>query len=363
MRKPPFRIFIKNWILCIFLLGIISGIFAQHKKPAEAHFQDIFGDLPIHDAASLSVLKKNENPEKKVHDNIFIKSFVSKTTCFVGEPILLTYQLFSALQNESEVYKLPSFLGAAILELNMVNEHPEYKEINGKTFRVFNLRQFQLTPQSSGKFQIDTLAVSNSVRYRIGSDSTGHYEGIVYSKPMSVEVRALPEQGKPAGFSGAVGDFMLKVSVDSLRIAAGETNALHIEITGTGNFIPLSIPKIDWPPNFDYFPAHEKSTLVKNTFPPAGKQSFDILFVPQKGGRFTIPALEIVFFNALKGAYEMRKSDPIEIIVLPAKSSPAVEKETETGVPIHHYGVWAWAVLVLVAVIVLFIFIRKRQHD
>jgi hypothetical protein len=363
LLKPPYKRFLKNWILCFSFMGIFNGVLAQHTKPKEAHFQDIFGDLPIHDAASLSVLKKNENPEKKIHDNIFIKSFVSKPVCYVGEPILLSYQLFSALQNESEIYKLPSLSGSAILELSVVNEHPEYKEIKGKTYRVFNLSQFQLTPQSAGKFQIDTLAVSNTVRYRIDPDSTGHYEGIVYSKPMSIEVKPLPERGKPVGFSGAVGDFLLKVSVDSLRIAAGETDALHIEITGSGNFIPLSMPKINWPVNFDYFPAREKSNLIKNTFPPVGNQNFDILFVPQKGGRFSIPGLQIVFFNAAKGVYETSSSKPIEIIVLPAKATPADEKEIQVSVPAHHYGIWAWAALLLVAVLVLFIFIRNNKHD
>ena len=301
LLKPSHKKICKNYLISFFFLILHSVAPAQHNPSAPARFHDIFSDLPVPDAASLSVLKKNENPQAKVQRFIFIRSVVSHTKCYVGEPVLLTYQLYSALQNESEIYKLPSFAGFSMMELSVVNEHPVYKIIRGQNYRVFNLRQFQIIPQQAGPLMIDTLAVSNTVHYKINSDSTGHYEGIVYADPIIINVKPLPDPGKPVNFSGAVGDFQLKVSVDSTRLAAGEANALHIEISGSGNFIPLSMPEINWPDGFDYFPARDKTTMEKNSFPPVGKETFDIAFVPKKAGKFIIPRLQISFFDAPSG--------------------------------------------------------------
>ncbi len=360
--KSSYRLIRKNCSFCFFLLIFVSDVFAQGKNQTPAHYHDIFSELPIHDAASLSVLKKNENPEAKIRQYIFIKSNVSKSVCYVGEPILLSYELYSALQNESEVNKLPSFSGAGMIELSVLNELPVYRKINNLYYRVFNLRQFQLIPNLPGKLIIDTLSVMNTVHYRTATDSIGHYEGIVNSNTLVIEVKPLPETGKPADFSGAVGNFQLDVSVDSDRVAAGETNRLHIAISGSGNFTPLSMPEINWPPGFDYFPEREKLTMVKNNFPPLGREIFDIPFVPKRAGRYFIPGLKIEFFNAIKGHYDKSSSDSIKIIVLAAKPSSAVEQEPEDKKSGHHIALWAWLAIALAAIISLIIFMKKKRH-
>jgi len=362
LPKPSHKKLYKNCLISFFFLIFQSVILAQHTSPPPARFHDIFSDLPIPDAASLSILKKNENPQARIQRFIFIRLAISNTKCYVGEPVLLTYLLYSALQNESEIYKLPSFAGSSMMELSVVNEHPVYKIIRGQNYRVFNLRQFQIIPQQAGPLKIDTLAVSNTVHYKINPDSTGHYEGIVSADPVTINVKPLPELGKPVNFSGAVGDFQLKVSVDSTRIAAGEANALHIEISGSGNFIPLSMPEINWPDGFDYFPVRDKTTMEKNSFPPVGRETFDISFVPKKAGKFFIPRLQISFFDVLHGLYKTSSSDPIGIVVLPARHSAAVKPEPADKPSIHGYDIWIPVTIILATILGFFIFMWKRKR-
>jgi hypothetical protein len=363
LPKPSHKKLCKNCLISFLFLILHSAVLAQHTTPPPARFHDIFSDLPIPDAASLSILKKNENPQARVQRFIFIRSVVSNTKCYVGEPVLLTYQLYSALQNESEIYKLPSFAGSSMMELSVVNEHPVYKVLRGQNYRVFNLRQFQIIPLQAGPLIIDTLAVSNTVHYKINPDSTGYYQGIVYADPVTINVKPLPDPGKPVNFSGAVGDFQLMVSVDSPRLAAGEANALHIEISGSGNFIPLSMPEINWPDGFDYFPEREKTTMEKNSFPPVGKETFDIAFVPKKTGKFFIPQLQISFFDALHGLYKMSSSSPIGIVVLPARPSSAVEHEPSNKPSLHNYDIWIPATIILATILGFFIFMWKRKRS
>ncbi|MEO6960778.1 MAG: BatD family protein [Puia sp.] len=347
-------------MFCFLLLSLIINSRAQQKNPAQAKFPDIFSNLPIPDAAKLSVLRENERPLSKIRANLFVKVSSSKTTCFVGEPILVTYELYSALQNESEIDRLPSFAGFAVLELSVVNEQVVYKTIHGRSYRAFHLRQFQLVPQQSGRLTIDSLTVNNVIHYRIPPDSDRHYSGIVASTPLTIDVRALPSEKKPPDFSGVVGHFQLSVSVDSQRIAAGETNTLHIAISGSGNFIALSQPDISWPPGFDYFPVHEKTILTKNSFPPSGQQLFDIPFVPSREGEFSIPALQITYFDATKGDYKQSSSSPILIKVSPPKikqPSKALEAKPNN----QFSATWIRIALVVILILLLLIFVRKRK--
>lgn len=362
LHKTSHKKLCKNCLISFFLLFLNALVLAQHQPQPPARFHDIFSDLPIPDAASLSILKKNENPQAKVQRFIFIRSFVSNTKCYVGEPVLLIYQLYSALQNESEIYTLPSFAGSSMMELSMVNEHPVYKVIGGQNYRVFNLRQYQIIPQQAGQLVIDTLAASNRIHYKVNTDSTGYYEGIVYAEPVIIHVKPLPDRGKPANFPGAVGEFQLKVSVDSLRLAVGETNALHIEISGSGNFIPLSMPEINWPDGFDNFPVREKTTMEKNIFPPVGKETFDIAFVPKKSGKFFIPGLQISFFDPLHGLYKTSNSDSIGIVVLPAPQASAAGAEPANKPSLHNYDIWIPVTIILVTILGFFIFMWRRKR-
>ena len=57
------------------------------------------------------ILKKGENVNDKVQKNLFIKLDVSKASCYVGEPVIASYKLYTRLRSESVVTNAPSFNG------------------------------------------------------------------------------------------------------------------------------------------------------------------------------------------------------------------------------------------------------------
>src|SRR3569833_2108854 len=63
------------------------------------------------------VLKPGENPKEKIRKNLFLKVQVDKTTCYVGEPIVATYKLYSRLSSESKVTKRPSLNGFSVYDM------------------------------------------------------------------------------------------------------------------------------------------------------------------------------------------------------------------------------------------------------
>ena len=89
-------------------------------------------------------------------------------------------------------------------------------------------------------------------------ENTHQYSAPVKSNTVKVQILPLPDLHKPAFFSGIVGKFDLKDSIEKTSIAAGENNNLHIEIAGIGEYEDVNLPAIAWPAGFDHFAVHEK---------------------------------------------------------------------------------------------------------
>src|SRR3954451_12128834 len=106
-----------------------------------------------------TVLKPGENPQDKIRSRIFVKTTLSKKTCFVGESVLVVYQLYTSLYCEPKVVKQPSFNGCSLVE--MTTDEPEYLDkVNGKMYRVLLIRKVQLTPLQDGELLIPSAVVN-----------------------------------------------------------------------------------------------------------------------------------------------------------------------------------------------------------
>src|SRR5690606_30091107 len=86
---------------------------------------------------------------------------------------------------------------------------------NGASYHVTDIKQTILFPQRSGDLTVDPLVMSVTVRQSrpardIIDDFFGAFEDVPYkikSKPVTVHVKPLPQEGRPEGFTGAVGTF------------------------------------------------------------------------------------------------------------------------------------------------------------
>src|SRR5437868_4361561 len=88
------------------------------------------------------ILKKGESVNDKVQKSLFIKLDVSKTSCFVGEPIIASYKLYTRLRSETTVTNAPSFDGFSVSELE-INDHNAagVEKYNGREYNVYTLRK------------------------------------------------------------------------------------------------------------------------------------------------------------------------------------------------------------------------------
>lgn len=311
---------VKYVVLCILCFIAFRDAYTQNKSRVPAGVDNIFDDLPVDDPAKNSVLRPGEDSIQKIKKNIFVTGVISKSHCFLGEPILLTYTLFSALQSTSTIERAPSFAGFSSDIMQTDNEQVKRKKQDGKNYRVFTIQQVQLVPLQEGVLTIDPISVYNEVSYK-ENKSAVHYGGSTGGKAIMISVDPLPVEGRPAGFSGATGNFTMRVTADTVS-AAGENNSLHVEIAGSGNFTTVSAPEVTWPAGCEHFSVSSGLQINKNSFPSSGKKIFDIPFVPAKEGILVIPAMQFGFFDTQKKAYRFAYSNPVTIHVSPALHKP-----------------------------------------
>jgi hypothetical protein len=122
------------------------------------------------------------------------------------------------------------------------------------------------------------------------------------SVDQEIEVRPLPTEGRPAGFTGAVGNFKFEGSQipDSWR--TGEPQQILAKLGGSGNFALMKAPELTpadaWKTysGKDEFSAGDEASF-------SGSKTFQFSAVPRKGGEQEV-ALEFSYFDPAAGAYK-----------------------------------------------------------
>lgn len=354
-----------RYLFIVLLSIVIPGGLLGQSNGVPKSVSTLFDDLPVHDASGNSVLHAKETAANKIRRNIRVKASLNTKTCFVGEPVLLTATLYSALDSRSAIAALPHLPGFLVTEMQLNNDTPRYQTIDGTAYRIFTIRKLQLLPVQEGKLTVDALVVNNTVKYTDDNNKEQTYAGTVQSEPVAVTVRPLPEKNKPAVFTGLIGAFTIKTSVSSPSVAAGTTDTLHIEIAGTGNFNDCALPDIAWPNGVEHFTPKEELLVDElNSFPAEGKKTINIPFVVAATGTVVLPEITIAYFDPARALYKTSSSEALSVTVLPAvkKRIPPPVDSFDTGSSEIHTVLWIGGLLMLLCVAVVIYFIKRQAR-
>ncbi|MGB4655314.1 MAG: BatD family protein [Bacteroidales bacterium] len=285
-------------------------------------------------------------------DNIFIKTVVSNSNPYIGEPIELVYKLYTptAQLQIGHSEKEPTFQGFWVEDLlKDATQYTQYNEtVNGKRYIVVELRKYSLIPQKAGSF--NTPVINNQVVYqtevkadsRRSNDPFGNdpffqffdnsffrtrYQTVnkqIASNSIKINVKPLPTKNKPIDFSGAVGQMDIKADISKTTANTNEAITYTISVTGRGNVKLIEIPKPNFPPDFEvYEPKITENYSNKNK--TSGTKRHEYLIIPRTAGDFTIPETELNFYNTLTKSYQTTSTKPISIKILKGSGTHASE--------------------------------------
>ncbi|MGC4232178.1 MAG: BatD family protein [Niabella sp.] len=314
--------------------------------------------------------------QDRLKSNIFLKVEASSTDVFVGEPITVTYKLYSAMASESNIVKRPSFDGFDIKDLTGEEDMtPSRENVDGVVFDVHTILKLQLIPYKAGRFALGALTMRNSVRLvdangkedpildgvnEAYSLNNGYYHLQIASVPLTVLVTALPAASQPQGFDGITGDFKMNVELSKAIYAPGEQGLLTITLLGKGDFSKVKQPKINWPDGIEVFPS--KTDADKTQTPDSsGYKSFTIPFKAEKAGKYTIPSVQFTFFDIVTNEYKTITNIPVEFNVVQEGSARAEsiiqDQKEKDNTALLITGA------VILGAILLFFLIRNRKKN
>lgn len=308
-----------------------------------------------------SVLQPGENPENKIKSLIFIKTSISKKNCFVGEPIMVTYELYTAVSCHSKVTKQVAFSNCSVIEMTSVDEPDKTVKENGVIYRVQLIRKVQLIPLQAGNLEIPPATVSNDVAFSTveNSYSEKSYTAEVSSVPNNVVVSALPVN-QPEDFTGVTGKFSISAKADSTEVAAGENNRLLVTISGAGNIEAVTEPKINWPKHSQHFDVIDSQHINRFNFPESGDKTYIFPFIITRQGRTSIPEISFTYFNTELKKFETVSTQEIPLLIKNAMKakSPLVLVSDDLS---NQKYLWFVPGIAVVVLVVWFLTNRKEK--
>ncbi len=150
---------------------------------------------------------------------------------------------------------------------------------------------------------------------RRGSGFFGQDEGermFLDAPAFEVEVKELPEEGRPEGFGGAIGRFGVETDANPRDVKVGESIRLVLRISGEGNLGFLEPPDLERAAGFERFRFFGRLEEKGE-----GKREVVYDLAPLGEDASTLPSVLFPYFDPEEGAYRTAKTDPIPLRVRP----------------------------------------------
>ncbi len=250
------------------------------------------------------------SPDYKTLQDMEISAFPDKSTVYLGEPLLVTYRLYTIQPVTAFEQREEKDFGGYGKEVYNDPTRLNYEQVRYKDrrFQMAEIKTLAISPNQPGTIELPRLTADVQVGY------IGLYAQTLQSNPVLVTVRDLPKPGKPADFSGAVGSFKLTDSLDRTALRIGEALEYKLTISGRGNFNQFSNPE---------YPAQDEfriSTSATNNDIQAGVQgtrTITYALIPKTEGQFTLPGISFNWFDPDAGTYKSFRSAPRTVTVKP----------------------------------------------
>ena len=259
-------------------------------------------------------------PDFDEKDAFVIVSEVDKTEVFEGEQITASWYLYTkAGVREIDTLKYPDLKGfwKEDIELaTLLNFQPA--ELNGKPYNKALLASYALFPIEDGKAIVDGYKAKVTVVSGFGKNVTSTKT----SQVIPILVKPLPEAGKPAAFSGAVGEYQIKAQVESTSVVAHQPFSLRIHVEGRGNAKQFELPNPTLPTHVEIYDIKKDSKFFKNGM---SYKTFEIFLIPRQEGELVIPPITTAVFNPGTQKYETLSTPEFKLNVLPGSGQQGLQ--------------------------------------
>ena len=324
--------------------------------------------------------------------DLFIRVSANKHRIHEQEPVVLTYKVYTLVDLTELEGKMPDLTGFHTQEVKLSPQKSFHNEVvNGRNYRCVTWSQYVMFPQMTGKLEIPSITFNGTVVQQnrnvdpfeaFFNGGSGYIEVKRSIKAPGVTIQVDPLPQKPAGFSGGVGHFNISAQLDKTTVKANDPATLRVVISGIGNLKLIKEPVVAFPKDFDKYDAKitDKTKLTPNGV--EGNMIYDFLVVPRNQGKYTIPAIEFIYYDTSTNSYKTIKTQPFELIVEKgdgsnASANYATAKDEDIhpiktgkmkitgaeGMFFNSTNYWLILCFLIAAFIVLLVVFRKRAIE
>ena len=324
--------------------------------------------------------------------DLFIKVSASKKSVHEQEPILLTYKVYTQVDLTQLEGKMPDLKGFHTQEVPLPQQKTFHTEtVNGRPYKCVTWSQYVMYPQMTGRLEIPSITFKGIVVQQnrnvdpmeaFFNGGSGYVEVKKDIKAPGITLQVDPLPQRPANFSGGVGKFNISASLDKKEVKAGEPITLRVVVGGIGNLKLLKQPVVNFPKDFDKYDAKvtDKTRLTANGV--EGNMVYDFLAVPRNQGSYTIPSVELTYYDTSKNAYKTIKTQPFKVEVEKGDGTAGesedfasqdkdihtiklgkVEQHKANEMFFGSFGYWISLLMPLIAFVVLLIVFRRRAIE
>lgn len=342
----------------------------------------------------------NQDLMRQISKNVFLRAYISKRDVYVGEQLTITYKIFTkaslSFLDKSDPPKLPGFW---VERLDDIQNTPfEIEVLNGVQYKAGVVFRAIVIPQRSGEIVIDPFKVDTKVRVTVPPSRNSRdffdsffsrYQDVPFEPTagaVTINVKALPEAGKPESFNGEVGSYKLDVNMDKESTSTGEPVTLRIKLSGEGNLKNIQAPELTFPQDFDIYDPKIDSRISSKSGRIRGSKSFDFLIIPLNPGEFKLPNVNFSYFDPKEERYYELKGPELSLKAegdaqMPISNMAPVTREdiallnqdirfiktNVSGLKPLNSTFWAsgtfWALSMLPLALFGFLFWYKRKQD
>lgn len=262
----------------------------------------------------------------KGNEKLFLKASVSKSIAYEQEALVYTVKLYSSYAPIKFIgaTEAPKFDGFVVEESDEVSKSLQYETYNGHEYATAVIARYIIFPQMTGK-----LTVKGNT-YTVSTDQQEYYDDpyfrmLTVRRPVQlnvtpndlvVDVKALPTP-QPADFSGGVGQFSISSSLPSANLKSNQAASVEYVVKGSGNLKYIKLPDLNniYPKQLEVFTPTTEVNASPRGATVTGSVKFDYSFTPLETGQYTIPEVNLVYFNPATGSYEKSVAKGFEVTV------------------------------------------------
>ena len=269
-----------------------------------------------------------------VSGTYFFRALPSATVVYEKQAFPIRYKLYATTEFEINSYEAPQYDGfLSEKQADDGRRQLQLESYQGRNYRTVDILSEVLFAQRSGTLTIPPSKIGLRVPIAqadddpfFGSSMMGDRE--VRSAPVTIQVRPLPIEGKPADFSGAVGSFRMRAELLSKTPKTNESLTIRLTLEGTGNLKQVTSPTISFPQDFEVYDPKETYEEKISATEVYGKKIIEYFAIPRHTGAVTIPALTFSYFDPHLGRYETLHSQAFSLQIAQGRETASDDRSS-----------------------------------